>query len=281
MTKLLFQIVIFILTGVWFVKILVCLKQVNDNGDMNRFDEFALEEALKIRAELSEQGNDNVGVDIVTAGSLNSFKVIRRAFGMGADRGFHIVIPEKIRVKEYISPFIIASYLYIVASAYNYDMIFTGIMSQDMMNGATGSMLAEILGFPCVTGVVRIKVSPDQDKSILIDPPYNHDNYVYIEREMENGFIETLKIQIPCVLTIQSGINIPRYPCLSNLLAAEQKEIITIKDTQAFLPEQVRPKELYISMENPEKIREGRVLKGSLSEVASRFMEFLTGRGFI
>ncbi len=241
----------------------MCIKQINDNGDMNRFDEFALEEALKIKEKAEKQqqtpGN-SVSVDVITAGKSNSFKIIRRAFGMGADSGFLIVLKTKEKATEYIPPFTIASLLSAVADKMHYDLILTGIMSQDMMHGQTGPMLAELLNFPCATGVTKIRF-----------PVKN--NFIQVERELENGFIECLEIKLPALLTIQAGINIPRYPSLSNLLAAEQKTIMTRKETDIF-PHRGGVKEFYVSIETPEKTRDGLVLEGDLAGRVNQLLNF-------
>ena len=246
------------------MKILVCIKQINENGEMNRFDEFALEEALKLKEKAGKQKQTPVtpvSVDVISAGNLNSFKIIRRAFGMGADHGLLIVLQNEKKTTEYIPPFTIASLLSAVAAEMQYDLILTGIMSQDMMHGQTGPMLAELLNFPCATGVVKINF------------PVNN-NSIQVERELENGFIDCLEIKLPALLTIQAGINIPRYPSLSNLLAAEQKAIIIRKETDIF-PHSVRAKELFVSMETPEKTRDGLVFEGSLASSVKQLLIFL------
>lgn len=147
-----------------------------------------------------------------------------------------------------------------------YDLILTGIMSQDMMYGQTGPMLAELLNFPCATGVVKIRF------------PINN-NFIQVEQELENGFIDCLEIKLPALLTIQAGINIPRYPSLSNLLAAEQKTIITRKETD-ILPRPVGAKEFYVSMETPEKTRDGLVFEGSPASSANKLLIFLKKHDF-
>lgn len=89
------------------MKILVCIKQINDNGDMNRFDESALEEALKIKEKAEKQKQTpvtSVSVDVISAGNSNSFKIIRRAFGMGSDHGFLIVLRNEEKKQNIYRP---------------------------------------------------------------------------------------------------------------------------------------------------------------------------------
>jgi electron transfer flavoprotein beta subunit len=220
------------------MEILVCIKQVGDNGDMNRFDAHALEEALELKEQLAAQNLGPISVDVVTVGPPEAGKIIRRAFGMGADRGYHIVNKET----GYISSFVTASRLAVVAKKTSYDLILTGIMSEDMMEGQTGPMLAKIMGLPCATGVVKISLPAG-------------DNAIEVEREMENGFRDCLVIRLPAVLTTQAGINTPRYPNLSNMLTAGQKEITSLTETDLF-PEPIRARRRHgISGKN--KIRQG------------------------
>ena len=245
------------------MKILVCIKQVGNDGEMNRFDAHALEEALAIKEQLDAQLLESAIVDVVTIGPPEASKIIRRAFGMGADGGYHIVSDDP----EYVSSFVTASRLAAVAKKESYDLILCGIMSTDMMAGQTGPMLAKIMELPCVTGVIKTS------------PPSNN-NLIEVERELENGFQDCLTIQLPALLTIQAGINTPRYPRLSNMLAAGQKEIKTLKEANLF-PEQIKAREICIGLERPEKTRSGRMLKGSLSDKAEQLFAILKEKNLI
>ncbi|MBT3176743.1 MAG: hypothetical protein HOG03_13250 [Desulfobacula sp.] len=245
------------------MKILVCIKQVGDEGEMNLFDAHALEEAILLKEQFSAAMMEPVSVDIVTAGSSGVKKIIRRAFGMGADRGYHIVKEDS----GYDSSFVTASMLAAVAGKIPYDLILAGIMSEDMMAGQTGPMLAQILGMPCATGVIKTTLPTT-------------DNIMQVEREMENGFRDCIAIRLPAVLTIQAGINNPRYPCLSNMLSANQKQIITFAQADLF-PTPVRARESFAGMQDPEKTRSGRLLEGSLSDKAEQLFSFLRKKDLI
>ena len=213
------------------MKIIVCIKQVGDDGDMNRFDEYALEEALSLKEQKNTLISEPTSVDVVTAGPPDAEKIIRRAFGMGADKGYHIVTKDT----EYTSSFMTASWLSAVTKKASYDLVLTGIMSEDMMAGQTGPLLAGLMGYPCATGVVKTRLPSDN-------------TIIEVEREMEEGFRHCLSILLPAVLTIQAGINIPRYPCLSNMLAAKQKQIIRLRPADLF-PEPVQARESYVGVD--------------------------------
>ncbi|MCP3942690.1 MAG: electron transfer flavoprotein subunit beta/FixA family protein [Desulfobacteraceae bacterium] len=245
------------------MKILVCIKQGLDDGKMSRFDEFALEEALALKDKLGKPGSLDVVVDVITAGPVHAVAVLKRAFGMGADRGIHIIT----RDIGYMPAFVTASNLAVVAGRQDYDLILTGIMSQDMMEGQTGPMLAEFLGMPCATAVVKSKMGTVP-------------GIVRVEREMENGYKDCLDVHLPAVLTIQAGINIPRYPSLSKMLVAAKKSITTLVEEDLF-SNPVSPKEFLVAIEYPDQTRAGQRLDGSLDDQVRQFQSFLQEKGLV
>ncbi len=252
------------------MKILVCIKQVynpefiesiddennvvipGDNTEyrINRFDEYALEEALKIK-----DMKGAVTVDVITVGDENSSDVIKRALGMGGDRGIHILTDDI----ELSDPFATATLLATEAGKKKYDLILTGIMSEDMMNAQTGQILAELLKISCSSAVVKLIAEPGAST-------------VFAEREVEGGIRETIETALPVLFTIQAGINIPRYPTLSNILNADSKEVITIKAAG------VAAKQKVISLQFPEKLRSGLFLSGNTKEKAKQLYDILKER---
>ena len=250
------------------MKILVCIKQVGNDGEINQFDLHALEEALRLKEQLTAQlsGSVSVEVDVITIGPPEASKIIRRAFGLGADCGYHLVTENS----GYVSSFVTATRLAVVAKKIPYDLILTGFMSTDMMAGQTGPMLAKNMELPCATRVIKTSL-PANDNVI---------NQIEIERELENGFRDCLTIRLPALLTIQTGINTPRYPRLSNMLAAGQNEITILKETELF-PEPIRAKEICLGLEYPKKTRSGRRLEGSLSDKAEQLFALLKEKDLI
>ncbi len=238
------------------MRILVCIKQL-DSGEINRFDAHALEQALLLADEKPQ-----LAVDVVTLGPESAQKIARRAFGMGVDNAIHIVAQDY----KYPSSYVTASCIAHAVETISYDLVLTGLMSEDMMSGQTGPMLAEILGFPCVTGVVSVHFFSEKK--------------IEIERELENGARETLSVQIPAVLTIQAGINTPRYPSLSMMLKADRKDILSFEIDEL----QVNCNAGHLTcagFEAPEKTRAGRILAGSLQEKAEQVYLFLRQKNLI
>ncbi len=272
------------------MKILVCVKYVPDpdhvvfhaseNGRivigemsefrMNRFDEFAVEEALRIR-----EGKGDVSIDVLTIGPARSRDVLRRAMGMGADSGVHLETP----VDGYISPMTKAAWIAGYANGKGYSLILTGAMSEDMMNAQVGPMVAAFLGLPCATQVIQTRLPSVQGSSSgAVLPDVCPD--IYVEREIEGGSREMMTIDLPAVLAVQTGINEPRYPSLSNLLRANKQEIEIIA---AASPEGEASGETdaMVEMVMPEKNRAGMHLNGSPSEKAEQLIAILREKAFI
>jgi electron transfer flavoprotein beta subunit len=258
------------------MKILVCIKQVPDPESsilidnsaawikseeisefrMSRLDEFALEEAVLIKEAFSD-----VLIDVISAGPGRATEVIRRSIGMGADAGIHI----DTESEGYCSSFEIASWIAEYARDKPYDLILTGAMSEDNMQGQVGPMIAKRLHRSCATAVISEKMAPDRKT-------------IYVEREIEGGNRDTLKLQMPAVLTIQSGINSPRYPSLSNLLRANKQKLTQLHISnfgKRSSPEKIA------QIVYPQKTRSGTVLDGTEEEKAKQLFGILRERALL
>ena len=119
---------------------------------MNGFDEFAVEEALRIREPLPGSS-----VDAASVSPSRVAAVLRRALAMGTDEGIHILYEEPLEP----FPRIVTSLLTAFARDRSYDLILAGVMSDDAMHAQTGPMVVELLGIPCATAVVAERLSPD------------------------------------------------------------------------------------------------------------------------
>lgn len=248
---------------VCFMKILVCIKQSQLSGEISRFDAHALEAALELKEQVSPSEDAAVSVGVITAGPAAASTVIRRALGLGADTGYHIVTDDDPLIASVVT----ATRLAAVVREISCDLILTGIQSDDLMAGQTGPMLARMLDRPCATGVVSVA-------------PASGRRELEVERELDNGFRAQLLIRLPAVLSIQAGINIPRYPTLSNMLAARRRSITTIQDSDLF-PAPLQSKETCIETTVPDKTRSGRRLTGTLSEQVDQLHDFLRKKDFV
>lgn len=256
------------------MRILVCVKQVTDpesitvteapggcivsEGElrMNRFDEFAVEAAVRIK-----ESGAAAAVDVLTLGPAEAVAVIQRSVGMGADRGVHLLAAEG----DASSPGAAARRIARFAKCRTYDLILTGSMSEDGMSGQVGPMIAGYLTRPCATQVISIM--PDMARAA-----------VAIQREVEGGVRERLFIRLPAVLAVQPGIHRPRYPSLSNLLRANRQKAETVEADEAeTVPDPVR----CIRAGLPPRTRSATVLSGTAEEKADRLLAILRAKAFL
>jgi len=261
------------------MKLLVCVKQVpdsevhlpiNQEGSwvtyedktafrMNRFDEFALEEALLIRDHISH--DKQTSIDAVSVGPPGTTLTLMKAMAMGADEGIHILGDQD----RYMSPFDTASLIASYAKDKAYDMILTGVMAEDDMYCLVGQFIAEILEYSCATSVIHQEIINDGSK-------------ISVEREIESGRRECLRLNLPAVFTIQSGINTPRYPSLSNVIRAGSQKIITI---DAGNLQTLGKREELVSLSYPEPSSQSLFIDGTQSEKAQTLLRILHEKSFI
>lgn len=207
------------------MKIIVCLKEIPDTEahfklnstqtaidpegivfKMNPFDECAIEEALKIKEKV---GGD---VTLISLGPDSAKQTIRKGLAMGADSAIHLSDPAFANSDA----FVVAKALSAAIKNTGFDLILSGVQSEDGLNMQTGIMVAEFLGLPHVSIATKFELFPDNKKA-------------KVTRELEGGLLEDVEIDLPCVVTIQTGINIPRYPTLPNIMKARAKEIKDLK----------------------------------------------------
>jgi electron transfer flavoprotein beta subunit len=257
------------------MKILVCVKQVpkierivvrdGPNGlaeldisgefRLNYFDEFAVEEAVRIKETMG-----GVHIDVITVGPERAAEVLKRPMGMGTDDGIHLRTPTDADS----GPAAVAAWLGEYARRRGYALILCGSMSEDGMHGQVGPMLAAHLNLPYATQVIDIKLGSDA-------------SWLSIEREIEGGAREMLEIRMPALLTLQPGINRPRYPSLSKLLRANRQEPETISTEIWGLGGASTD---CLGLVAPEMRRASQLLTGSALEKAERLVEILKEKTF-
>ncbi len=197
----------------------------------NESDGYALEEALRMK-EAKGEGE----VVICTLGKASAKSVIKDGLARGADRGIHIIVEDE----NELSPYQIASTIAEAIREENADLIFAGLQSDDASYGQTGVVLAELLDVPSATIVIDI------DRESLSD------DSLRIKRELESGWYQWFKYQMPAVMTIQSGISQIRYASLKGIMAAKRKEIKEItSDVESFDSAQVIQK-VYMPLKTKE-----------------------------
>jgi electron transfer flavoprotein beta subunit len=163
-------------------------------------DNYAIEEALRLK---EKHGGEVV---VLSMGGEEAARVLRSGLAMGADRAIHLLDPKFKGSDEFTVAAAIAKAIQKDGGA---DLVLAGVQSDDLGTGMTGTMTAEFLGLPHATVVVGVE---SDGKSLKV------------RRELEGGMNETVELPVPALLTIQFGINQPRYASLKGIMAAKKKE---------------------------------------------------------
>jgi electron transfer flavoprotein beta subunit len=247
--------------------IVVCIKQVPakdaplhilDDGtwireadisfEMNEPDSYALEEALRLK---EKHGGEVVAVSL---GPERSKQAIKEALAKGADRSIHVADDAFFT----LDPLAVARTLAAAIQKEPFDLILTGLQSDDHGFGQTGVLLAELLGLPHATIIMQIEVS---------------DSRLKVKRELEAGWFQWVELPLPAVLAIQSGINKPRYATLKGIMAAKKKEIVTF--SRPSLAVDSEPTQRLDRIYIPQKTKKTVLLSGAPKEAAAKLVEKL------
>ncbi len=220
--------------------------------EISEADEYALEAAL----ELKETADDEVEVIAISLGPERVEEALETALAKGADSAVHI---EDDRGHG-LDPFQVAGGFATLAREENFALILSGIQSDDSSYGQTPVLLAELLDFHHVTMAIRIERS---------------EAGVKVRRELEAGWFQDLELPMPAVLTVQSGINEPRYASMKSIMAARRKTIRGV-DGSDLIPTDVSSGTELVRAYAPEESKSAELLHGSPAEQAAALIEKLT-----
>ncbi len=255
------------------MRILVCIKPDISGREIGPFETLALEAGLCLKESNITADEKACQLDVVTVGPSHWADCIYRALGMGADSGIHILIDDPEDYGGLVPAAGIAGLLAAFASSPDicepYDLILTGVMSQDLMAGQTGPMLAEYLDIACATAVVEAEC---------------RDTILVAQREWEGGYRETLDLELPALISVQTGFYTPRYPTLSHMLKAKNKPVAVLnkKDLETGCPLSGQaPRECFSGLGVPTQTREGKIINGTLQDQVRAFQIFLKQRALI
>jgi len=246
------------------MKIAVCLKQVptrewqprlredrtwireqDVSYEMNEPDAYALEEALRLR---EKHGGEVVAC---SAGPARVQQMLREALARGADRALHVDDDALAAADAFVSAGAMAAAM----AGESFDLILTGLQSDDQGHGQTGVVLAERLGMPHSTIIIEIQVQGLQ---------------VRVKRELEGGWFQWVTMPLPALLTIQSGINQLRYATLKGIMAAKKKEIRKVA-----LPAGLQTSQQIVGLAVPTRSKQTQMLTGSPSAIAGELVRRL------
>ena len=245
------------------MKIAVCIKQVptrdwqprlddtrtwiresDTTYEMNEPDAYALEEGLRLKEKHSGE------VVVCSAGPARVGQVLREALARGADRAIHVEGDALASADAFAVAFSLAEAM----RDEKFDVILTGLQSDDQGFAQTGVILAERLGLPHATIIMEVAAG---------------EGTVRVKRELEGGWFQWVSMPLPAVLTIQSGINQLRYATLKGIMAAKKKEIRKAAAPAATARQKI------VSLYVPEKSKKTQMIAGSPAEAARELVRRL------
>ena len=246
------------------MKIAVCIKQVPtrewqprlaDGGtwireadasfEMNEPDAYALEEGLRLK---EKHGGEVV---VCAAGPARAATVIREALARGADRAIHVEDDALASADAFAAAGALAGAM----RDEGFDLVLTGLQSDDQGHAQTGVVLAERLGIPHATIIMEVEVQ---------------DGRLRVKRELEGGWFQWIGLPLPALLTIQSGINQLRYATLKGIMAAKKKEIRRVT-----LAEPVAALQSIASLYVPQKTKRTHMVEGAPADAARELVKHL------
>jgi electron transfer flavoprotein beta subunit len=246
------------------MKLAVCIKQVPTRDwqprldesktwirereasyEMNEPDAYALEESLRLK---EKHGGEVV---VCSAGPARVAQVIREALARGADRAIHVEDDGLASADA----FAVAAALAAAMKDERFDLILTGLQSDDQGFAQTGVILAERLDLPHATIIMEVAAEGPT---------------LRVKRELEGGWFQWVSMPLPAVLTIQSGINQLRYATLKGIMAAKKKEI-----RKASPPSSSTPRQKIVRLYVPEKTKQTQIIGGSPAEAAKELVRRL------
>jgi len=228
--------------------------------EMNEWDEYVIEEALTIKESLGGT------VTAITLGPEGSDAVLRRCLAKGADHAIWL----KDEAFEGGDAYATAKVLHAAIKGLEYDLVFTGAQAGDDNYSAVGGVLSGLLGVAHAQMVKHVEVG---------------DGSLVVQRELEGGLEEAVELPIPALLSIQTGINEPRYVSIMGIRKARKKEVTVMGlDDLGLSGDDVGEAGSWMKVRRvyaPSVEKEPEILAGSPDEVAGRLVEVFRSRGLI
>jgi len=214
--------------------------------ELNEPDAYALEEALRLR---EAHGGEVV---VCAAGPARVQKVIGEALARGADRALHVQSDALAAADAVMT----ADALAAAMQAEAFDLVLTGLQSDDQGHGQVGVVLAERLGVPHATIVMQVEVRAGSG--------------IRVKRELEGGWFQWVTLPLPALLTIQSGINQLRYATLKGIMGAKKKEVRVVAP-----PDGLEAAVEIVSLSVPEKSKRTHLIEGAPAQAAAELVRLL------
>jgi electron transfer flavoprotein beta subunit len=206
---------------------------------VNDFDRYALEELLKLK-----DGGKIEEVVALTVGSADAASALRTCLATGADRAIHV----KDDSLAGSDPLVRARAIHAAIASEGFSLILGGLQADDDNYAQVGGLVAGLLDWPFASAAVRLTLV--DDKTLRVD------------RELENNEVQVVDLTLPAVVTVQTGMNTPRYASLKGIMAAKKKPVAVIS------PEKIEAKLRTLKLAPPPKGKGAEILTGSPEEVA-------------
>jgi len=256
------------------MKIIVCIKQVLDTGAkieiqgekvvasgspyiINPYDEFALEEAIRIKSALPDSE-----ITVFSLGPESVEEALKRALAMGADHAIHISDPLFNGLDSSFTAKILAKAI----QKYSFDLVLCGRQAVDDDMAQVGPALAVLLEIPFITIVTKIQFSENFQTAD-------------ITRQVEGGSEIRKNRSLPFLVTCQKGLNEPRLPSLKGIMAAKKKEIQKISASDLELNEKFldphNNKLQKIKLSLPPERKKGTILKGADEDITKQLVAII------
>ncbi len=220
--------------------------ETNLSFAVNEFDRYALEELLKLKDAGKVQE-----VVALTVGPAEAAAALRTCLATGADRAIHV----KDEALAGSDPFAVARAIHAAIAAEGFSLVLGGLQADDDNHTQVGGLVAGLLDWPFASAAVRLS---------LVDG-----STLRVDRELENNEVQVVDLRLPAVVTVQTGLNTPRYASLKGIMAAKKKPVATLSLADLGLnPAEVGAKLRTVSLAPPPKGKGAEILAGSPDEVA-------------
>ncbi len=222
---------------------------------LNDWDNYAVEEAILLKEKHSGT------VTAITVGNEDDEEVLRRCLAMGADRAIRVEAGDMSKFDS----FGIVKILSQVVKDLPHDLVFTGVLADDDSYGMVGIMMAEELNLNHSSMVTAIELE---------------DGKVRTTSELEGGLGEVSVVDLPALITIQTGINEPRYVSILGIRKAAKKELKVMDLAELGISdEELAPRAIIEEVYLPPETEGAQMLTGDPDKIAGDFVEILTKKG--
>ena len=221
---------------------------------INEWDSYAIEEAVHLKDKLDGT------VTAITVGSEEDEEVLTRCLAMGADSAIRVDAGERV-----MDSYVISRILAEVIRGLEHDLVLTGVQAEDDGQGLVGIMVAEHLQLAHAAVVTGVEVEGRE---------------ATIKVELNAGVKEVSKIQLPALLSIQTGINEPRYVSIMGIRKAARKEmkVVTV-DELALSEDDLTARTIVQEMFHPAEVEGAEILAGDPGRVADEILRILKEKG--